>query len=82
MQFFTVFCTGCLLCNGLYILMSMLLRFLVIVLAIAAAVVFIIIFFVVIFTAVAFVILIGTIVFIGTGVLFTGRSAVTGIVLN
>ena len=73
MQLFTIFCTGRLLCDSLYIFMGMLLRLLAIVLAI---VIFVIIFFVVIF-----IVLIGTIIFIGTGISITGRSIAAGIVL-
>ena len=73
MQLLTIFCTGRLLCDSLYIFMGMFLRLLVIVLAI---VIFAIIFFVVIF-----IVLIGTIIFIGTGISITGRSIAAGIVL-
>lgn len=76
MQLLTIFCTGRLLCDSLYIFMGMFLRLLVIVLAIVAAIVFVVIFIIVVF-----IVLIGTIVFIGTGISITGRSIATGIVL-
>ena len=67
MQLLTIFCTGRLLCDSLYIFMGMLLRLLVIVLTIVAAIVFVVIFIIV--------------VFIGTGISITGRSIAAGIVL-
>ena len=76
MQLLTIFCTGRLLCDSLYIFMGMFLRLLVIVLAIVAAIVFVVIFIIVVF-----IVLIGTIVFIGTGISITGRSIAAGIVL-